>query len=1624
MKWNTIDDLRPELDPIVAELGRFPTTRELKERHRGYLIDAIQKFGRSREVAEALGYAYEGQLSWHTVEDLRPHLDPIVAELGRMPTLRELTKRGRYDLVNALGKFGGLGRTASLLGYFHSQRLTWNDVEDLRPHLDPIVQELGRMPSSTVLSRRQRSDLKNAIKKFGGYEEVAAALNYPYKVRGKWSRKEDLRGHLDPLVNDLGRMPTFRELRERGRLDLVGAISRFGGIREVARNLGYLHEGPREWRDVADLESELDPLVQSLGRMPTVNDLVEVGRPSMVAPIGKFGGFPAVAKKLGYPYRDRRSWSSVEDLRPELDPIVAELGRMPNNPELLARGRGDLVQAIGKFEGYPVVATALGYPYHGPRKWTSIDELKPLLDPIVAEIGRIPSREQLKARGCGYLDDAIKKFGGRRALASYFGYQTQRHDWGSVEELRPLLDPVVAELGRMPSNRELKQREIRLEAAIRNFGGPAEVAEALDYPRDQPKEWNEIEDLGRELAPLVTELGRMPRKRELMARHRYDLTNAIVKFGGYPEVARRLGYPYVAKRLEWTGVEDLRPHLGPLVSEIGHMPTVTELTARGRGGLMGPIRKFGGPDAVAEALGYPRERRREWGSIEDLRPELDPFVAELGRMPNKGELLAQGRFDLRGAIYKFGGAATVAEALGYPYEFAPAIERRKRIKHLESALIELHHSEMLSAGQVMVVLRHAGLLSVGRMVDIMRRLPVADGTAASVQNLEGELETFVEVDPDDQALGSHTPVDGFGEAAQLGAEVTSDGLFDDGEETRSEAESAAAAEGDTPGEPGVAGRGRDRTAEIRELRGWSHLGNLLDPAPALIQLSVTRLKTAFYRFANEVRGSLEAPVAQPSPEQLERLRAELWQAAFGEYGGLIDNDLVREACDAYTGDLAAALLLPRREAEFVPRFYQLDGARFVGERVASGEQPYGLLFDQPGMGKTLTTLWGLAAGGAERIAIVAPLTVKRQVWTAETIRQAFPELEEEHIAIDLDAALALPADRPAVAVLHYEELRRLDEIGRLAAPREDGALPFDALVFDEAHEVKERLSTGSSRGPTRTGAWLLRQGALACIGLTATPVVNELYEPVSLLHLAQGRRDTDAGRRLQSRRLRDRVDVMEYLLADSLRRLKPDVLFEIPPREIRVHNVVPDAELLERIRSFLGRGRRAVAAQLAEYRRAVLEGKLDWIAGAVGANLHATTAEGLPDPKTLVLCYNVDEISEKVHARLGADLGGDRVLHVCGSTPQPERDEALRRFRNPADASTGVAVLVGTVGTVGVGVTLFDPEASVTPHRVIFADLPFTWAEFEQGVDRLHRVGQKLPVRVDVPVVAFGEQLTRADGEPLESFDEWVWKWIRRKQLLADQVLDATFDVSEYRDSQIRRAIAQALRAVEDAGGAVIAPAPPADTPAAEHRRSVGRLRGMPRERAAEAFREPGASQRFLAANDASPSARLAQRLVRERLGRWLDRRSVVVDLGCGSNPLRDLPCERVVGIDRHGVNGGLEGDSAATGLSSGEADFVVMSLSMWGMAADRLAYLQEAKRLLRPLGKLVIVEPAQSFGATDRKPGVARLAAVLERLGMHLAEDRPYAVDAGTGLLAFVVDNSSTPPEQEIDPNDCDWSG
>jgi hypothetical protein len=301
-------------------------------------------------------------------------------------------------------------------------------------------------------------------------------------------------------------------------------------------------------------------------------------------------------------------------------------------------------------------------------------------------------------------------------------------------------------------------------------------------------------------------------------------------------------------------------------------------------------------------------------------------------------------------------------------------EMYTRQKDLEDALFQLHSSQQLSSGQIMILMRHAGMLSKYRYLHTVQRLQSGVGqpsneVQAQLQAIEAAIEESDE-DANDKEQGHNFE-------KEEDWENFPEPLIGDIDQHSIDLITPSSRLEQVP----ILQLLRDRGAEIKELRGWSAVGNILDPTPALVQLSVTRLKTAFYRFANKLRGTLTAPSHDPSLEEIDLLKQDVWDAAFSEYGDLINNELIQETCQLYVADLAAVLLLPRLETGKIPRLYQLDGARFLSQRLRSQTQPYGLLFDQPGMGKTLTTLWALIAANIDRFIIVAPLTVKIQVWS-------------------------------------------------------------------------------------------------------------------------------------------------------------------------------------------------------------------------------------------------------------------------------------------------------------------------------------------------------------------------------------------------------------------------------------------------------------------------------------------------------------------------------------------------------------------------------------------------------------------------------------------------------------------
>ena len=105
----------------------------------------------------------------------------------------------------------------------------------------------------------------------------------------------------------------------------------------------------------------------------------------------------------------------------------------------------------------------------------------------------------------------------------------------------------------------------------------------------------------------------------------------------------------------------------------------------------------------------------------------------------------------------------------------------------------------------------------------------------------------------------------------------------------------------------------------------------------------------------------------------------------------------------------------------------------------------------------------------------------------------------------------------------------------------------------------------------------------------------------------------------------------------------------------------------------------------------------------------------------------------------------------------------------------------------------------------------------------------------------------------------------------------------------------------------------------------MGRLRALPQPRLTGHLSEPGASERILDAKGEASLPSLARQPVSERLSRWLGR-GLVVDLGCGSNPLRDLAESPDKHREKRSVSLGVVRSVGASGVSTGSAQVLAAS--------------------------------------------------------------------------------------------------
>ena len=401
--------------------------------------------------------------------------------------------------------------------------------------------------------------------------------------------------------------------------------------------------------------------------------------------------------------------------------------------------------------------------------------------------------------------------------------------------------------------------------------------------------------------------------------------------------------------------------------------------------------------------------------------------------------------------------------------------------------------------------------------------------------------------------------------------------------------------------------------------------------------------------------------------------------------------------------------------------YQMRGALFLACRVRS------ILGDDMGLGKTVQTLAAVELLARERnlqrALVVAPASVKYQ-W--ETEIRKFTTRPVQVIEGKADSREEQYAESTFYRLVNYEQvIRDRDAIN---------AWKPDVVILDEAQRIKNWESKTS-----REVKKLVSRYAMV---LTGTPLENKLEELYSIVQFVDERQFGPAFQFLHEHRVLDdngnlkgyrNLDAIREKLAPIfLRRTRGEVLTQLPERtdstifvELADAQRGPYEEQRASLAMLLSKNfvteldRKRILARLVHMRticdslflfdeKSRVSPKLDELAELLPELLDEHKAVVFSQWETMVL------ETAKVLDSLGI---GYTILH--GNLSGKERKEALAKFQK--DDACRVFLSTDAGGT-GLNLQIAD--------TVVNLELPWNPAVLEQRIARVHRMGQKRPVRV------------------------------------------------------------------------------------------------------------------------------------------------------------------------------------------------------------------------------------------------------------------------------------------------------
>ncbi len=189
------------------------------------LWEAVKHFGGWRNAVQATGFR-PIQKGW-TEEEIINTIKQFVSEKSFIPKSKEVVKLGYSGLNRAAYRRFGSWTNALIKAGFDPHRKNWTKNVVIK-ELKEVYEKLGHSPSMRELKKLDKYDLLNAgLKFYGKYNNFLRAADLPIVLEmGKWPKQKILL-ELNKITDELERTPRRSELAAMGRYDLINAAERY-----------------------------------------------------------------------------------------------------------------------------------------------------------------------------------------------------------------------------------------------------------------------------------------------------------------------------------------------------------------------------------------------------------------------------------------------------------------------------------------------------------------------------------------------------------------------------------------------------------------------------------------------------------------------------------------------------------------------------------------------------------------------------------------------------------------------------------------------------------------------------------------------------------------------------------------------------------------------------------------------------------------------------------------------------------------------------------------------------------------------------------------------------------------------------------------------------------------------------------------------------------------------------------------------------------------------------------------------------------------------------------------------------------------------------------------------------